>query len=252
MKTIIAIESDKYTINLEQPLDISLALRPSSAAANAWYCSPVSIDPVITENFVGAVSQGGSVNFNDIRFNPHGNGTHTECVGHISKEFYSINQLLDNFFFLSQLISISPKKESNDAIITLQQIQELFDNKKQVKALLIRTLPNKDAKKTKQYTNSNPPFVEAEAMNWLYLQGIRHFMIDTPSVDKEIDGGKLAAHHAYWNYPNKPRLDATITELIYVPNKIKDGFYMLNLQVAALENDASPSRPVLYGIEEGI
>ncbi len=70
-----------------------------------------------------------------------------------------------------------------------------------------------------------------------------------PSVDKEKDDGALLAHKAFWNYPEKPRLNATITELIYVRNKVKDGSYILNLQVANFNNDAAPSRPVLYEIE---
>ena len=49
-------------------------------------------------DWVGDVKQGGSVNFRNISFNPHGNGTHTECVGHISKEDFSINQCLKKFF----------------------------------------------------------------------------------------------------------------------------------------------------------
>jgi len=33
---------------------------------------------------------------------------------------------------------------------------------------------------------------------------------------------------------------------VYVPNSIEDGIYLLNLQIASFENDASPSKPVLY------
>jgi hypothetical protein len=76
--------------------------------------------------------------------------------------------------------------------------------------------------------------------------GIDHLLLDLPSVDREVDGGALAAHRAFWNYPENPRMKATITELIYVPSKVQDGQYFLNLQVAPIENDASPSRPVLY------
>jgi hypothetical protein len=75
---------------------------------------------------------------------------------------------------------------------------------------------------------------------------VEHLLIDLPSVDKEKDGGELLAHRAFWNFEGKMRKQATITELIYVPNNIKDGTYFLNLQVAPFENDASPSRPVLY------
>ena len=74
-------------------------------------------------------------------------------------------------------------------------------------------------------------------------------LIDLPSVDREKDDGLLLAHKAFWNYPEATRLDATITEFIYVSNKIEDGSYLLNLQIAPFHNDASPSKPVLYKIE---
>jgi len=250
MKTIIHYHNKNYIINLNAGVDISLSIQQAKDAASAWYCSPPDISPVMTEHFVGSVQKGGAVNFNNIAFNPHGNGTHTECVGHISKEFYSINQLLKRSFFLAQLITIEPKKIAEDQIITLAQLQTEFRPASNIEALVLRTLPNLESKRKRQYTNTNPPFVEAKAMNWLYEQGIRHFLIDTPSVDKEVDGGVLAAHHAYWNYPQNPRFDATITELIYVDNKLSDNLYFLNLQTAAFENDATPSKPILYPINE--
>lgn len=79
-------------------------------------------------------------------------------------------------------------------------------------------------------------------------------MIDLPSVDREEDEGKLLAHKAFWNVKDinnlneDARLDCTITEMIFVPNEIQDGSYILNIQIASFENDASPSKPVLYAI----
>ena len=81
-------------------------------------------------------------------------------------------------------------------------------------------------------------------------KGVEHLLIDLPSVDKERDAGALLAHRAFWNVDGKMRKQATITEFIYVSNTIEDGTYFLNLQVAPFENDASPSRPVLYKILE--
>ena len=78
--------------------------------------------------------------------------------------------------------------------------------------------------------------------------GVNHLLLDLPSVDREDDGGKLLAHHAFWKYPQATRRQATITELIFVPDSIVDGTYLLNLQIASFENDASPSKPVLYKI----
>ncbi len=242
----INYQGKKYSIDLEKPLDISLPVQDKKDAATAWYCPPPVISPVMTEHFTGDVNQGGPVNFMNIFFNPHANGTHTECVGHISSEFVSINQVMKRFFFPAQLLSIKPEESDGDLIIRTSEIKAAFASGKNIESLLIRTLPNSGEKRTRQYSNSNPPYIEAEAMNWLYEQGVRHFMIDTPSVDKELDGGVLAAHHAFWNYPDNPRTDATITELIYVREEIKDGIYMLNLQMAAFENDAAPSKPTLY------
>ena len=80
--------------------------------------------------------------------------------------------------------------------------------------------------------------------------GVQHLLIDLPSVDREEDGGELAAHHLFWNVPSNPNFQKTITEFIYVPNEIVDGRYILNLQVSNFANDAAPSRPMLFDLVE--
>jgi arylformamidase len=235
-----------YQFSLSDPLDISIPLRSGKENVSAWYVDPVKIEPVRMGDWVGDVNQGGSVNFRNIFFNPHGNGTHTECVGHISKENYTINQCLKKFFFTAELITIEPEKtNTGDFIITKEQVKNKL-TKKNIEAIIIRTLPNPEARINKQYSNTNPPYIHYEAMDFIQQQGIDHFLIDLPSVDKEKDDGKLLAHHAFWQYPHHTKANRTITELIYVPEKIKDGFYLLNIQIASFENDASPSKPVLF------
>ncbi|MGL5889046.1 MAG: cyclase family protein, partial [Bacteroidia bacterium] len=88
----------------------------------------------------------------------------------------------------------------------------------------------------------------ADAALLLAEMNVEHLLLDLPSVDREVDGGALAAHKAFWNYPENTRRNCTITEFIYVPNDVFDGAYLLNLQTAPIENDATPSRPVLYRI----
>src|SRR5215216_6112559 len=90
-----------FRVDFFQPIDISMPLRSSSDAASAWYVSPIKIEPVRMGDWVGDVNQGGTVNFRTITFNPHGNGTHTECVGHISKEFFTINKTLQRYLFVA-------------------------------------------------------------------------------------------------------------------------------------------------------
>jgi kynurenine formamidase len=88
-----------------------------------------------------------------------------------------------------------------------------------------------------------------DAAAWLAARGVQHLLVDMPSIDREEDQGKLLAHHAFWNYPTDPRMEATITEMVFVADSIADGLYLLNLQVASFRNDAAPSRPVLYNIQ---
>ncbi|WP_372920530.1 cyclase family protein [Salegentibacter sp.] len=242
------IHKDKtYHVDLSKPLDISLGLRGDSKNPVAWYLGAPVIEPVKDGDFIGKVSEGAPVNFNNVKFNPHAHGTHTECVGHISLEFHSINQTLRNFFFTAKLISVEPEKWLEDVVITEDILRKHF-KEGEAEALVIRTLPNYIEKRSRKYSNTNWPYLTEDASIYLRNCGVQHLLIDLPSVDKEKDGGKLLAHKAFWNYPKNTRFDATITELIYVPNTIPDGEYLLNLQIASFENDAAPSKPVLYKI----
>ncbi len=240
---------ENHSIDLSKPLDISIAITGEATNVNAWYIDPPKVAPHSENGFIGKVTEGSATNFNDIWFNPHSHGTHTECVGHITEDFHSINQNLKQFFFLAEVITLAPEKQGQDFVISRKQLQYALKQKTN-QAVVIRTLPNTSAKLGMQYSNTNPPYLLAEAARYLVEIGVAHLLVDLPSVDKERDGGALLAHHAFWNTAGSIRYGATITEFIYVPNHIKDGTYFLNLQVAPFENDASPSRPVLYKIED--
>lgn len=237
--------SKTYTIDLSEPIDISMPLRGSKKNVNAWYIGKPKIKPVKMGNWIGKVKKGSVVNFNNIKFNPHGHGTHTECVGHITKKFYSVNHYLKQFFFLAELITVAPEKQNGDFMISKKQVAHAL-GKKIRDAVIIRTIPNTRDKISRQYSNTNPPYLLEEATIYLRDKGVKHLLIDLPSVDREKDKGKLLSHNAFWDTKGEMRLDATITELIYVPNEINDGTYFLNLQIAPFENDASPSKPILY------
>ena len=247
MIATIEYNSKKHKIDLSNPLDISIPLRSSMNNVNAWYIGSPQIAPEVIDDHIISVEQGAVVNFNGIRFNPHAHGTHTECVGHITKEFHSINESLKQFFFLAELITVAPEKKNDDFVISKKQIQFALGNKKR-DAVIIRTIPNTNEKLSQQYSNTNWPYLEEEVGTYLRTKGVKHLLIDLPSVDKEKDDGLLLVHNSFWNTKGKIRTEATITEMIFVPNRIKDGTYFLNIQIAPFENDASPSKPVLYEI----
>lgn len=254
MKTTINHNNTTFEIDLSKPIDISIPLTNTDENPIAWYIEKPVIDPVVFGDWIGKVSEGSSsTNFNNILFNPHGHGTHTECLGHITRDFYSINQCLKQFFFTAELISVQPEMQGDDLVITKNLIEKAL-NGKTAEAIIIRTLPNEKEKLSKKYSNTNPAYLSEEAAIFIRKKEFKHLLIDLPSVDKEHDEGKLVAHKAFWNVKDvtilntDARMNATITEMIFVKDEIQDGCYILNIQIASFENDASPSKPILYQI----
>ena len=243
----IKTNNRNYRIDLKRPLDISIPLSGSIPALSAWGRGDPEIGPYKLDGQEISVKAGASVNFNDIQFNPHSHMTHTECLGHITQHVSSINKKLKSYFFLAEVITIAPEKYQDDFVISRKQLQYALGNKKR-EALVVRTLPNVWEKTKKDYTGTNPPYLLEQTTEFIAERNIEHLLIDLPSVDKEDDNGALLSHKAFWNIDGKRRENATITEFIFVPNSVQDGTYFLNLQVAPFENDASPSRPVLYEI----
>lgn len=241
-----------FRVDLSRPLDLSLPLREGDEGARAWYVGPVTMEPVKNGDTIYAVKEGAPVNFRNVHFNPHGHGTHTESVGHISPEIHPVGNLLKRFFFTAQVISLLPETRrapdgKSDTVITLEQLRNAV-NERPPEALVVRTLPNDGNASSHQWSGTNPCYLQSTACAWLRSIGVKHLLLDLPSVDREEDGGVLAAHHAFWDFPNTTDLDRTITEMLHVPGAVSDGDYLLELQLPHFMNDAAPSRPVLYAL----
>src|SRR3972149_6163193 len=129
MHATISHNHKTFKVNLSKPIDISIPLKEDAENVNAFNAMPLRIEPVRMGDFVGDTNEGGSVNFKNIFLSPHGNGTHTECVGHISKERFTINQCLKEFFFITELITIEPVKSGEDSVITKKQVEKALAGK---------------------------------------------------------------------------------------------------------------------------
>ncbi|ARV16176.1 cyclase family protein [Polaribacter sp. SA4-12] len=247
MKAVIEYNSRKITINVSEPIDISIPIDMTKENVNAWGIDDPKIEVEKFDDYEVSVANGAVVNFNSISFNPHSHITHTECVGHITKEVHSINKNLKHYFFVAEVVTVAPEQIGKDFVISEKQLKTALRNKKR-DAIIIRTLPNLSDKKSTRYFNTNPAYLSETAAIYLVEKGIKHLLVDLPSVDKEKDGGKLVVHNTFWNTKGALRMDATITEFIFVPNDVEDGEYLLNLMIAPFENDATPSKPILYKI----
>jgi len=250
MQLHLKFGNKNFKVDTSTGIDLSTPLCTQNSVS-AFFLPPPQYKPFRAGSFVGSRLEGGPCNCEEISFSPHGNGTHTECVGHISIEKVTIRETLKNHLFFGKLISIQPTKLNNgDHLITLDQVKPLLNDIEFCDALIIRTWPNNEAKLTTNYSGSNPCYLEPALGKALADAHIKHLIIDLPSVDREEDGGLLETHHAFWQYPNDTRLNATITELAYMPSSVQDGIYLLNLLIASFDSDASPSKPILYVLEE--
>ena len=245
MKVTVFHNGISHKADLKKGIDLSIAVTAERDTVNAYYAHPVSMEPYKAGDWIGEVARGGSVNYRNIFFNPHGNGTHTECVGHIDDVIHSVNEHFKQFHMVAQLISVTPSQtENGDHVILPNQIESRLNVSSD--GVIIRTLPNSIAKKTRNYSGQNPTYLHHEAIEFLVRLGCKHLVLDLPSIDRESDEGKLLGHKAFWYYPEAPRMDCTVTELAFIPSEVQDGLYLMNLQVAPFENDAAPSRPVIY------
>ncbi len=270
MKLQLSLAHGSWQVDLSQPLHISIELLFNEQQPNHFGVNDAISQPVSAGSFVGDVTQGGSCNVDTISLTPHCNGTHTECIGHITRDSFSIHQQLNDVFIPTRLITLCPELasstqdnylptlDSGDKVITREalatKLGDIPDD--EINAVVIRTLPNTLTKTFMRYDEQNyPPFLTLDAVHYLNERNVKHLLVDFPSIDRMYDDGKMSSHSAYWHV-NKQRdltehSDAmkTITEMVFADLSIEDGFYLLNLQVAPFALDAAPSRPVLFPLE---
>ncbi len=269
MKISVEIGSEIYRIRADKPLNIAIPLNFNGDQPNAYGVEKASSKPCEAGELVGDTRRGGSCNFEQYKFIPHCNGTHTESVGHITFERISVHDSLKDVFIPATLISVSPENASEtdetysielnetDKLITKKILENALKDTDEnfLEGLTVRTLPNSESKLTREYLEIIPPFFSTEAMRFIREKNIKHLVCDLPSIDRIFDEGKLANHRIFWNVEQgkfetneNSLIENTITELAFIPDEIKDGRYILNLQIAAFASDASPSRPVLFKI----
>lgn len=251
MEATFSIGDKKYSADLGQGICIGIPLIPNGMNPNCFFAPPPSMTPVKSEDWVGSIKKGSAVNFFNVSFNPHGNGTHTECIAHIVDSTLTVPDLfISKTHFSAMLISVLPQKLDNGDLVIGQNHTLLLEDLPPTDALIIRTLPNLLDKKTKLYSGNNPPYLDVSFMRVIREKGYQHLLLDLPSVDRESDGGKLACHKLFWEAESSSVSFYSITEMIFVENDVSDGIYLLDFGISGLKMDATPSRPMIYKAEE--
>jgi hypothetical protein len=271
MHAVIHYGSTEVATDFADALSLAVPLDFDGPQPNAFGLRHATARAVETADFVGDTRRGGAINCEELSLTPHGNGTHTECIGHLTTERIAVSEVLHGGLFLAALVTVRPTPAvaqdpypappPGDRWITRQALstalEELWPTpaaRPPLSGLIVRTLPNDADKLTRTYpVEPSPAYFSADAVDFLVENGIDHLVTDLPSLDRSVDGGALVAHRRFWGMSEASRLagggarhHATITELAFIAPTVRDGLYVMNLQVPAFLTDAVPSRPLVY------
>ena len=269
MNARISVGHREVRIDLSKPVSLAIDLDFSARQPRHFGAPPASSRPFAVPGFSGSVAHGASCNCQSLTLIPHCNGTHTECVGHLTWEPADAYRVTPLGLLPALLISVEPVEVANasgestdpkpqvgDRLITRQAIAAGWDEAAPLfepRVLVLRTLPNVPDKQYQDYTNQTPPYLSREAALWLVERGVEHLVVDLPSIDRSHDEGRLTVHRIFFGLPQgsttlaqATRPSSTVTELAYIPDSAPDGAYLIEIQVPALAGDAVPSRPLLY------
>ncbi len=267
MNARLQVNRQEVRVDLERPFDLSVELDFHGPQTRHFGAPRAASQPFSVPGFPGSVARGASCNCDSISLTPHCNGTHTECVGHLTLEPLHAHRIVPRSVLPALLLSAQPMMSgqtpessdpaphADDRLVTRSALQAGWPTELPFspRALVIRTLPNEPAKRTRDYTDMTPPYLTREAAQYLLERDIEHLIVDLPSIDRAHDEGRLTAHRLFFGLPpgdsalaHATRSQCTVTELAYVADEAADGPYFLQLQVPAINGDAVPSRPLLY------
>jgi arylformamidase len=269
----IAVGDREFSVDLSRPAaDLAVPLEFAGPQPRHFGAPRASARAFEAPGFNGSVERGASCNCELISLIPHCNGTHTECAGHLTRQRLDAWRAAPMGLAPAVLLSVSaeraaasgedtrPPPEAADLLVTRRALERAWPRAVPftAEALIIRTLPNTPDKRARDYTAQTPPYLSQQAAQWLVDRGVRHLVVDLPSIDRVHDEGRLTAHRIFFGLPAgsaelaaAARADATVTELAFIPEAARDGAYLLQLQLPALGGDAVPSRPLLYALAEG-
>jgi kynurenine formamidase len=273
MQISVNIGDAHFALDSDHGIDISIPIDFAGPQLNVFDAPTAESTPLSSVGFIGDTRQGGSCNVDVLRLIPHCNGTHTECVGHISRDRHLVLDSLASTLFPCVVVSVSPIGASDTAETALDELspeslvvtrQDIERHIRQAprdfrRCLVVRTFPNHRSKIVQHYGASGAAFFSRSAIQCLIDHDVQHLITDLPSIDP-LDDPAMHAHHLFWDLDPDARSGLgpdegaepsrrTITELVYIPDEVEDGLYVVDLQVAPFKSDAAPSRPILYPVQ---
>jgi arylformamidase len=267
VQATITLDGRRFGVDFSRAHDLAIELDFAGPQPRHFGAPRAGTRAFETAGFKGSVARGASCNCDLITLVPHCNGTHTESVGHLTRERFDAWRVVPPGPQPALVVSVTPAADSPDSteppaqsgdlLVTRAALEEAWPGQLPFapQVLVVRTFPNTPEKRARDYSGQVPPYLSREAAQLVVARGIAHLVVDLPSLDRTHDDGRLTAHRIFFGLPRgATQLDeaerrmATITELAFVPESVPDGPCLIELQVPALAGDAVPSRPLWYPV----
>ena len=110
------IDNKGYSLDFSKFHDLSIPINFNGEQPNTYGVDKAISTAYEDGKFIGDTRKGGPCNFETYSITPHCNGTHTECIGHITDKRISILSSLNSALFPSTLISVLPKSNQETYI----------------------------------------------------------------------------------------------------------------------------------------
>lgn len=246
----LTIDGQSVRADLTAGISLGIAIAEDGRHPRFFVDQGARFSPLKAGDFTGRVCQGGSCNADIVEFIPHCHGTHTEGFGHVSEAHDPVDATINNALYTARLVSVTPDRidQHGSPVLSSADLADHLDRQ----ALIIRTLPNDESKCRRDYSRAPCyPILSEEAMRQVAAAGVEHLLIDTPSIDA-ADDPSLRLHRLFWQIsadqplPPPSRRRATLTEMIFVPDRVSDGDFLIHLGLSTLVSDATPSCPTLF------
>jgi arylformamidase len=267
----LSFGGQRVRVAMDRGVSLAIPIDFTGNGPRHFGAPPPASKPWSVGGFTGSVATGASCNCSTLTLIPHCQMTHTESVAHLTRESGDAWRVVPRGLLPAVVVSVSPEparetSESTDpqpwgtdTLITQRRLRAAWPmmrpttNVPDPVAAIIRTLPNDAGKRSRDYSESVPPYLTREAVQWLVEKRIEHLVLDVPSVDRTHDEGHLVGHRIFFGLPpgstargDAARSRATITELAFIPDEVPDGLCVLALAVPAIGGDAVPSQPIVY------
>jgi hypothetical protein len=235
-------------------------------AAPRWFDAPAAHSwPHRVGEFSGTVLTGASCNCRNIQLLPHGNGTHSEGVGHLTYDEANVIDVLPKLPMPAVLLRLAALRagdchetadyapEPNDWLVTQQICAAAWPQAPAPR-------PSVAVLALEPCETAVPPYLTRECTQWLVDRGIEHLIVELPSIDRLRDAGRLTAHRIFFGLPayaatapaprhsDARRPQATVTELAQIPRELTTRSGFVQWLAPAMLGDAVPTQPLWYDL----